>query len=77
MINELGYSASWWIRRNGLERKEERIIVFFGGKQQASIRSYPLSVVSFGLSDGELPNYVSLMVSLLISGFSAILSSVY
>ena len=36
-----------------------------------------LSVVSFGLSDGELPNYVSLMVRLLISGFSAILSSVY
>ena len=36
-----------------------------------------LSVVSFGLSDGELPNYYSPMVRLLISGFSAILSSVY
>jgi len=29
----------------------------------------------FGLSDEELPNYVSLMVRLLTSGFSAILSS--
>jgi hypothetical protein len=36
-----------------------------------------LSVVSFGLSGGELPNYISLMATLLTSGFSAILSSVY
>ena len=36
-----------------------------------------LSVVRFGLSDGELPNYVLLMVRLLTSGFSAILSSIY
>ena len=34
-----------------------------------------MSVVSFGLSDGELPDYISLMVELLTSGFSAILSS--
>lgn len=30
MINELAYSVSWWMRRNGLERKDERGIVFFG-----------------------------------------------
>ena len=40
MINELAYSASWWIRRNGLERKDESGIVFFGGKQQASNIKY-------------------------------------
>ena len=34
-----------------------------------------MSVVSFGLSDGELPNYVSLMMRVLTSGFSAILAS--
>jgi len=36
-----------------------------------------LSVVRCGLSDADLPNYISLMVRLLTLGCPALLSSVY